>query len=293
MRDLKLAFEAETIVLPLASLLPLRFIDSRVRESVKYAQIRSSIAEIGLVEPPVVARDKDDVGKYLLLDGALRVSILRELGILEVACLIATDDEAFTYNKRISRLATVQERNMILAAIARGVSEDRIAKVLNINVAQVRRKKRLLDGMCAEAIELLNDRHVPIETFGQLKKMVPLRQIEAVQLMIAMNKCSLSYAKSLLAATPPSQLVDPVAPKRVAGLSEEQIALMERESGKLDREFHLVEQSYGADNLDLVVAVGFIRRLIENARAVRYLAAHFPELLAEFQLIVESRNAAA
>ena len=35
----------------------------------------------------------------------------------QVPCLISKDDEAFTYNKRINRLATVQEHYMILKAI--------------------------------------------------------------------------------------------------------------------------------------------------------------------------------
>jgi len=39
--------------------------------------------------------------------------------------------------------------------------------------------------------------------------MVPLRQKEAAELMIAMNKYAVPYAGSLLAATPQSQLVDP------------------------------------------------------------------------------------
>ena len=38
--------------------------------------------------------------------------------------------------------------------------------------------------------------------------MVPLRQIEAAELMVAMNKYTISYAKSLLAATPQTQLVE-------------------------------------------------------------------------------------
>jgi len=39
------------------------------------------------------------------------------------AGLIADDDEAFTYNKRVNRLATVQEHYMIVKALERGVSK--------------------------------------------------------------------------------------------------------------------------------------------------------------------------
>jgi hypothetical protein len=115
--------------------------------------------------------------------------------------------------------------------------------------------------------------------------MMPLRQIEAAELMVAMNKYTISYAKSLLAATPQSQLVESTKPKRVKGLSEEQIALMERESVNLEREFKIAEKSYGTDHLDLVLTVGYLGKMIGNARVVRYLAQHHGEILAEFQKI--------
>jgi hypothetical protein len=292
-RPVAMAFERESISIPVVDIQPLHLVSDSVKKTPKYAQIQSSIREIGLVEPPVVARDRSEKSKYLLLDGHLRLEVLREVGAFEVTCLIATDDEAFTYNKRVSRIAIIQERNMIMTAIKRGVPEERIAKVLNVNVAHVRLKRRLLDGICPEAVEFLKDKHVPISTFAELRKMVPMRQIEAGQLMVAMNKYSITYAKSLLGATPQSQLVDSAKPKQIDGLTDDQVALMERESANLDREFRLMEESYGSDNMDLVVATGYLQRLIENVKIVRYLAQNFPELLAEFQKISDSTRPAA
>ncbi|MER8578468.1 chromosome partitioning protein ParB [Mesorhizobium sp. M1423] len=248
--------------------------------------------EIGLVELPVVARDKDAPGKYLLIDGHMRIEILRELGIMEIECLVATDDEAFTYNKRVSRLATIQEHFMILKAIDNGVPEETIAKTLNVNVNQIRLKKRLLKGICPEVIEMLEDRFVPMNTFTELRKLAAVRQVEAAQLMIAMSKFSINYAKSLVGATPQSQLVDTSNPKKVHGLSDAQMALMENESANLDREVRLIEESYGSDHLDLVVATGYLTRLLENARVVRYLAQCFPEILSEFQKMTEPNRSA-
>ena len=46
--------------------------------------------------------------------------------------------------------------------------------------------------------------------------------------MVAMNKYTLDYVKSLLAATPAEQLVEPSRPKRVKGVTDEQMGLMER-----------------------------------------------------------------
>lgn len=286
-------FELQTRVLALSDISPLHGVTAGTKKSPKFQQILASVKVEGLVEPPVVARDKDDRGKYLLVDGHLRLEALKELGHQTVMCLIALDDEAYTYNKRISRIAIIQEHLMILKAIEKGVPEATLAKTLNVDIPQIKMKKRLLKGICAEVVELLKDRIVPMTTFTELRKMKPMRQIEAVELMIAMNKFSLNYAKSLVGATAPSQLVDQSGPKKINGLSDAQIVRMEEESASLDREFRLIEESYGADNLDLVVATGYVARLLDNARVVRFLAQHHAELLAEFQRISEPALAPA
>ena len=47
-----------------------------------------------------------------------------------------------------------------------------------------------------------------------------MRQIDAAELMVAMNKFTISYAKSLLAATPQSQLAEAHKPKTVKDPTE-------------------------------------------------------------------------
>jgi hypothetical protein len=46
---------------------------------------------------------------------------------------------------------------------------------------------------------------------------VPLRQIEAAELMVAMNKYTIGYAKSLVAATSPAHLAEDYKPKTITG----------------------------------------------------------------------------
>jgi hypothetical protein len=288
-----MAFEETELRIAIADILPLKLVSDAVKKTRKYAQIAASIREIGIVEPPVVARDRREPGKYLLLDGHSRIEVLKDIGETDVVCLVSTDDEAFTYNKHVNRIAPIQEHRMILKAVEQGVSQERIANALNVDVFSIRRKRHLLDGICAEVAEILKDKHLAIETFSIFKKMAPLRQIEAAELMVAMNKYTIGYAKSLLAATPQSQLVESTKPKRVKGLSEEQVALMEHESVNLEREFKIAEKDYGADHLDLVLANGYLGKLLGNARIVRYLAQHHGEILAEFQKLVETQLAAA
>jgi RepB plasmid partitioning protein/ParB-like nuclease domain len=288
----ELGFDRNSIRLPIASLRPLHTISDAIRKSRKFSQIVSSIREIGIIEPPVVAKCRDDSASFLLLDGHVRVEVLKDMGETEVTCLLSTDDEGFTYNKRVNRLAIIQEHKMILKAIERGAPEKRIASALNIDVSTLRHKVRLLDGICMEAIDLLKDKHVAGNAFSELRRMTPLRQIEAAELMIAMNKFTGSYARALLAATPRDQLVKPNNPK-LKGLTDEQVALMEREASNLEREFKIAEQSYGTDHLDLVLAKGYLAKLLRSSRVVRFLNNHHQEILSEFRKIADMENASA
>lgn len=286
-----MAFEDATLRTPIEDIVPLRETTSVMRKSVKYAQIAASISEVGIIEPPVVIRDPSGNGRYRLLDGHLRVDILVAQGVREVVCLVATEDEAFTYNRRISRLAIIQEHKMILKAIKKGVPEERLARALNINISSLREKRNLLSGICPEAADLLRDKHVPTHAFPELRKMKPMRQIAAAEMMIAMNRYSTGYVKSIVAATPDNQLIEGKH-KAQRGISEAQVALMTQESAQLDREFKLIEQTYGSDHLDLVLAAAYVTNLLSNARIVRHLARHHADLFNEFQKIAELQKAA-
>jgi hypothetical protein len=285
------AFEDVTLRIAIADIVLLRKTKPNVRKSVKYGQIAASILEVGIIEPPVVVRDPDSPNRFRLLDGHIRLDILVTQGVHEVVCLIATEDEAFTYNNRISRLAIIQEHKMILNAVKRGASEEKIARALNVNIAHIRMKRNLLAGICPETAELLKEKHVPTHAFIELRKLKPMRQIRAAEMMIAMNRYSTSYVRSIVAATSESDFVEGKRPA-VRGLTEAQIALMGQESAGLEREFKLIEKTYGPDHLDLVLAAAYVTNLLGNARVVRHLAQYHAELLNEFQNIADMQRAA-
>ena len=76
--EVKIAFERLITVLPVTELLPLRSVPQTTKNSVKFKRIVRSIAEVGLIEPLVVARPKAPERRYLLLDGHLRHAALVE-----------------------------------------------------------------------------------------------------------------------------------------------------------------------------------------------------------------------
>jgi hypothetical protein len=282
-----LGFSMEPLSVALVNILPSRNIPKELDSSRKFKQIRSSIKEIGLIEPLAITPTIKQSEHHMLLDGHVRLVALRDLGYTEAPCLVANDDEAYTYNSRINRLSTIQEHFMIRRAIERGVSPQRLAEVFNVDITHITKKMSLLRGICPEAAELLKDRQFSSDLPRILRKMKPTRQIECVELMIAANIVTVSYAEAMLVATPVDLLVDGERPKKLTGISKEQIAKMEREMGNLQAQYKSVEQSYGRDVLNLVLARGYLVRLLENKAVSRCLTDQCPDVLAEFESIVK------
>lgn len=96
MSSVKAAFEGRLIILPTEAIVSLREPSRAMRETTKYRRIAQSIAEVGVIEPLVVARPAAGETRYLLLDGNTRFAILLERGEADVRCLVSSDDEAFT-----------------------------------------------------------------------------------------------------------------------------------------------------------------------------------------------------
>ena len=282
------AFESQVLTLPLSSLLLVRKISYLTRQGKKYQRIEASVREVGIIEPLVVSRPVGNDGQFLLLDGYARYNVLVELGRTEAKCLIAKDDEAFTYNKRTNGLAPVQEHFMIVRALENGVPEERLSKALNLDIASIRLRSMLLDRICPEVIDMLKDKIITRSTFDSLRKMKPMRQIEVAELLLTANNFTLGYSKALLAATRQSDLVNPEQPKKVSGLSTEQMARMEREMSSLQQDFKEVEASYGDDVLHLVTASGYMSKLVANDAVNAFLLSHYPDLLEEFTAVISA-----
>lgn len=290
MSEVKQAFEQRVIAIPLERILPSRRVEQLMSGSKKYASILSSIRELGVVEPlvvhpkPVIA---DGIPSYMLLDGHLRLEALKALGAIEALCLISTDDEGFTYNRQINRLTPIQEHKMIISALKKGIEASRIAKVLGINVDRVHERENLLKGIAPEVAEMLKVRMVSQDVFRSLRQMKPIRQIETVEMMISANCFTRNYARMVLAASRPEMLVEQKK-KSPSEVSAVDIARMEREMENLQHDYKQVEDTLGETMLVLVVAKGYLMRLLRNEAIAAYLQHHYAELLVELVSIMEA-----
>ena len=290
MAQLALGFLPAPLSIPLDLILPSRKANTRLLGTRKFLQIQTSIKEVGLIEPLIVGPADKKTGHRILLDGHLRLLALRMLEHTEAPCLESTDDESYTYNTRINRLSSIQEHLMLRRAVETGVTAQRLADALDLDISSITRKLTLLDGICAEAATLLKDQQFAANLGSILRKMKPTRQVECVELMVAANNVTMAYVNALLAATPASQLVDASKAKKVAGVSPAQMANMEREMGSLQEQYKLAEQTFSQDVFNLLLASKLLAKWLENAEIERYLQQHYSEILTEFKFIVECES---
>lgn len=284
----RIAFERKIIMVAVESLLPTKVLPAQVKDTVKYKRIVASVAEVGVIEPLSVARL--DSGGYLLLDGHARLDGLRIQGATEAACIVEHDDESFTYNKRVNRLPPIQEHYMIVRALERGVPEDKLARALDVDAKVIRQRRNMLTGISPDVVELLKDKPVGQHAFQKLRKMKPIRQLEVAELMVSANNYTISYAKALLATSKPADLHKPDELKKATGLSPEQMARLEREMAAVSQDYKELEVSYGDDMLVLVVAAGFLDRLLSKPEIERFLASRHPEFLDNFRSIAAATS---
>lgn len=277
----RFGFERRGIDLPLTAILPIRQVKPSDGCFGKYRAVLASIRAIGLVEPLVVHPNKGAKGTYLLLDGHLRLKALQELERPTAPCLVSTDDDAFTYNDKVNRLSLIQEHRMIMKALEGGVSEKQIAEALDLDVRKIIQGKNLLEGLHPEAVQILKDKPITERALRILKQVKALRQIEMSQLMVSGNNYTFAYARALLVGTARDQLAKTEEPKRVKGLSAEEIARMEREMESLERDFRIFQDQFGQNTLHLGAAQRYLRRLLDNTKVKRFLQQRHPEILEE------------
>jgi len=282
------AFEEKVFTLPLTSIIPRRSLTAGIKNSRVYLQIKASVKEIGLIEPLVVFSQAEK--GFLLLDGHLRLAILKDLGAVEAKSLLATDEDGYTYNKRVNYIPPVAQHLMLLQALNRGVSEERIASALNVDVYAVRQKAKMLEGICDEVVELLRDRKMSPELFQVLRKMKPAIQIATAELMIMRNDLSVSFAKTRLALTPPDLLnISPKSKRKLKAESAAAQMQLEEDTETLVRNLKSIEASYGTDILTLTVSSAYLEQLLACPKVVRYIERNHSGLLGTLQSLATEK----
>jgi len=285
------AFNLRGIHIPLDRILPMKKVLIDPKRNVTFKRVLSSIKEVGLIEPLIVyPQGSGKTTNYSLLDGHVRFEALKHLNYETAPCLLSDEDEAYTYNHKVNIVPPIQEHFMIIKAIENGVSEERIARALDVDIGHIRQKRDLLNGICKEAVELLKNKNASRETLRELRRVKPMRQIEMAELMLNSYNFTCSYAKCLIASTPDDQLVDSNRSKVPKGIKAEELAAMEKEVESLEQNFITLEEAHGKNTLHLVLAVAYLRKLVENSAINKFLQAKYADISAEFQKLIETTS---
>ena len=118
------------------------------------------------------------------------------------------------------------------------------------------------------------------------------RQIEAVELMIAANTITAAHADVLLKATPPEPRTDytPPKPEEPKGDPLEQIVKLGHEMNQVQEKYKDAGKSYGSELLYLVVAEGYLTKLLGNEVVRSSIRRHAPEILEQFDLVINTTS---
>ncbi|AUV54223.1 RepB plasmid partitioning protein [Raoultella planticola] len=276
-------FNDRCVIVDVSELVYGKDLPVNVKASVKYTQIKSSIAKVGIIEPVVIYIDND--GNKTILDGHLRVEVVKDLNMQYLCCLIAKDEESYSYNRYLNRITVVQEHRMIIKAVEDGVSEDKLSEALNISVSALKDKFKLLNGICQEVIVILADKPAPKAIFTILRKMKTSRQIEVVTTMISLNNFSKKFALSLLHTTTEDMLTNPKDSKLIEQDTARNFARMEREMIAMEMKSKQLESIYGTNNLKLVVIISHVKTLLANYAVLNWLVDNSPEYLKQLKKI--------
>ena len=110
-------------------------------------------------------------------------------------------------------------------------------------------------------------------------------------MMISANLFTKPYAQMILAATRSEHLVDSGKQKPLNSVSIEQISRMERELEKVSQDHKLAEETLGENMLALVVAKGYVSRLLRNKPIADYLNRNYEDLSSELQEVIQAVTA--
>jgi hypothetical protein len=292
-KAVKVAFEMEEVTLRLDHILPLKQLNPSIPKSTMYATIRASIEEMGVVEPVVVYPSGQGRGasrKWLLLDGHVRVEILKELGQSEVRCVVSKEFDPFTPNHEVNRLSALQGHLMLIRAADGGVREARLAKALNVDVARIREMRNALKGVCPEAVDLLRNKPINVSALRWLRKVKPLRQVEIASLLNSTNKYTVPYVRALILATPVELREESFEAKGSGNVTAEDMDRMQREAETLEREIKVVEKNHRDNMYNLVLASGYLGKLLANNRVLRFLSKRHSDMLLQFEKIVAASS---
>ena len=184
----------------------------------------------------------------------------------------------------MNHINVVEEHRMIIKSLAK-VSIEKLSAALGISVDAIKDKANVMNGIDSSVIAKLSDKPIPKATFDVLRKMKPIRQIEAVGTMINFDNYSKKFAMSILDATPSSMIVNKGKNTPYKKDIKKTILRLEQEMATTSEETKKLQTEYGSDMLKFVIIQSYINKLLGNSKVLHWFLENEVDYLNELKRI--------
>ncbi len=163
--------------------LTLRYAGLRVRDAARASRIRASLAAVGQQSAvTVIAADVDATGRFVLIDGYLRVAALRTLGrdVVDAVLVELRESDALIMAHRLDEVGrrTALEDGWLLDELMQhhGLKQDELSRRLSRSRSWVCRRLALVLALPEVAQSAVRVGRVPAQSAMKLSGAVVARQ---------------------------------------------------------------------------------------------------------------------
>jgi len=268
--------------IPIELLVPLKEREINFKKHRGYKRIKSTIQMVGLLDPLCVYPEN---GYYIIVDGYLRYMILKELGVRMVPCQIQQSKEAYTYNKMVNNLSTVQQSRMLRQSLGT-LDINTIEKTFGIKSLNYRLATTILKQLHPDVIEAVDKEIMTRRSAAELTNVNQERQQQILKEMKRTKDFSISFARALVIKTPPEMRSQNRKKKKPWVLESEKTKQLVEKFEETEKRYNFYTILYRQYTTDLLILCTYARTLITNEIIKSHLESNFPKILERFQMIV-------
>ena len=268
--------------IPIELLVPLKEREINFKKHRGYKRIKSTIQMVGLLDPLCVYPEN---GYYIIVDGYLRYMILRELKVRMVPCQIQQNKEAYTYNKMVNNLSTVQQSRMLRQSLGT-LDKNTIEKTFGIKSLNYRLATTILKQLHPDVIKAVDKEIMTRRSAAELTNVNQERQQQILKEMNRTKDFSISFARALVIKTPPEMRSRNRKKKKPWIHESEKTKQLVEKLEETEKRYNFYTILYRQYTTDLLILCTYTRTLITNEIIRSHLESNFPEILERFQMIV-------
>jgi ParB family chromosome partitioning protein len=268
--------------IPIELLVPLKEREINFKKHRGYKRIKSTIQMVGLLDPLCVYPEN---GYYIIVDGYLRYMILQELGVRMIPCQIQQNKEAYTYNKMVNNLSTVQQSRMLRQSLGT-LDKNTIEKTFGIKSLNYRLATTMLKQLHPDVIKAVDKEIITRRSAAELTNVNQERQQQILKEMNRTKDFSISFARALVIKTPPEMRSRNRKKKKPWIHESEKTKQLVEKLEETEKRYNFYTILYRQYTTDLLVLCTYTRTLITNEIIRSHLESNFPEILERFQMIV-------